>query len=323
MSVFMKAQNGSRRIVVLGGMNMDIVAEAGEMPGIGEYIYGKRLHFIAGGNGLNQAVAAARLGGSVSCIGFVGDDGFGKELVAFLKNEKVDTRHVSTIRDINSGSVLYLLVNKEERHVVFTGGNMKAEAGAVENIEILPSDIVTSVLTVSQEVISVLFSKAREVGAKTILNVFPNDDIMDGLLELADYVILNEVELAFRTGDTEFAKKQHKDLHMGGDEILKLVKRFRAREDQTVIVTLAERGAAGISGESITWVEGRRVKFVDATGAGDCFLGAFATALSEGKNFKDAMEFANAAAAISVQTIGATTSFPGREEVNSLIAGNK
>lgn len=312
-----------RRIVVLGGMNMDIVAESDEMPGIGEYVYGKKLHFIAGGNGLNQAVAAARLGGNVSCIGFVGDDGFGKELVAFLKNEKVNTNHVSTIRDINSGSVLFLLINKEERHVVLPGSNMKAQAGSVENIEILPTDIVTSVLTVSQEVIAALFNKAREVGAKTLLNVFPNNEIMPGLLELADYVVLNEVELAFRTGDTAFVKKQHKDLHMSGEEILRLVKRFRARENQTVIVTLAERGAAGISGESITWVDGIKVGFVDATGAGDCFLGAFATALSEGKGFKEAMEFANAAAAISVQTVGATTSFPRRDAVDSLIAGNK
>ena len=110
---------------------------------------------------------------------------------------------------------------------------------------------------------------------------------------------------------------------MDNDTILKRVKKLRARQDQTIIVTLAERGAVGIRGDDIIVVNGIKVKFADATGAGDCFFGAFAAAYAEGKNFKSSLEFANCTAAISVQKIGATSSFPSRNEVDALMEKQK
>lgn len=186
----------------------------------------------------------------------------------------------------------------------------------IPDFEFTSSDIVISQLTIPQRVIIALFDKARRVGATTILNLFPNYDIEKELLELTDYVLLNEVELAFRTGNKEFVRAQHRDLQMTPDTVLKLTKKLRVSDDQTVIVTLAERGVIGIKHDDLTLVGGRKVKFVDGTGAGDCFLGAFATGLSEKMGFKDALEFANCTAALSVQKVGATTSFPKRKEVD-------
>ena len=306
------------RIVVVGGMNMDIVVEAKEMPGIGEYAYGDALHFVHGGNGLNQAVAAARLGSNVEMMGFIGDDAFGKELVQFLNKEHVNSSKVRTIKDTNSGSVLFLLTNKVERHVVLPGSNLKAGVEDLPKPEFLKSDIVISQLTIQQRVIENVFGNAKKAGAITILNLFPNYDVTKKVLELSDYIILNEVELAFRTGDTEFVKAQHKDLQMDSAAVLRRVKQFRTNDKQTLIVTLAERGVIGIKGNEITKVDGIKVKFVDATGAGDCFLGAFVTGLAEKMPFKNALEFANCAAALSVQKVGATTSFPRREDVENL-----
>lgn len=304
------------RIVVVGNLNVDIVAVTKGLPQIGEYMYGNELHFVHGGNGLNQAVAAARLGGNAKIIGFIGNDGFGKEMAAFLEKEGVDIQNLQVLKGELSGTVIYMLTGTEERHIVYPGSNMKATVKGMMEVAFDKNDMVISQLTIPQEVTKHVFERARNVGAKTILNLFPNYEVSRELLALADYVVLNEVELAFRTGNTEFINAQHRDLHMDMQTVMKHVKELRTRPEQTIIVTLAERGAVGIKGEDTTKVEGIKVNFVDATGAGDCFLGAFATALAEGKNFKDSLEFANRAAAISVQKVGATSSYPRRKDVD-------
>jgi len=314
--------NGAKgSIIVAGGLNMDIVTVADRLPDVGEYVYGSGLHFIPGGNGLNQAVAAARLGSQVQIAGYVGEDDFGRAMASFLKDEKVDTRYLKVIRGAHSGTLLYMITGKVERHVVFPGSNMKATVSDMPEMGILASDIVVSQLTIPQEITYSIFKKAKRSGARTILNLFPNNEVSNDLLDLCDYVILNEVELAFRTGSKQFASSQHKDLQMDSATVMKHVKKIRTRSDQTIITTLADRGAIGIRGDELTVVKGIKVNFVDATGAGDCFLGAFATALAEGKGFRESLEFANCAAALSVQKIGATTSFPSRNEVDAL--GNK
>lgn len=318
-----KTGNQKGRLVSLGGLYTDIVMVVDDMPNVGEYVYGKKLHFIPGGNGLNVATAASRLGARVSAAGFIGSDSLGKELVSFMKSENIDTSYIKTIKNEHSGTIVYLLADKAERHLVFTGSNMKATPPDLPEIDFSKDDIVTSQLAIPPEVTKKAFEKAKAAGSKTILNLFPNYEVSDDLMALSDYIILNEVELAFRTGDTKFVRAQHKDLNMTNQEILTRVKKMRKRPDQTIIVTLAERGVAGVKDDSITSVSGIKVKFADATGAGDCFLGAFSTALTEGKDFRQALEFANCAAAISVQTIGATTSFPSRNEVDALLNKQK
>lgn len=307
------------RFIVLGGLNMDITVVSKDLPGPGEYIYGEELAFIIGGNGLNQGVAGSRLGSSVQVVGFIGDDYFGRSFIDFLKEERIDTKYISTLKSSQSGTIVYYLANKVERHTVFPGSNMNASVSDLPDVEISSSDIVAASLTVKPEVIRALFKKAKAAGARTILNPFPNYDLPNDILELSDYVILNEVELAYRSGDKEFSMAQHKDLLMNPEEVLERVKRIRKREDQTIIVTLAERGVIGIKGNDLTIVKGIKVKFADATGAGDCFLGSFATGLTEGKDFRGALQLANCAAAISVQKIGATTSFPNRAQVDSFL----
>lgn len=310
-----KPSKAKGRLIVVGNLNMDVVMVSEDLPGIGEYVYGSELHFIPGGNGLNAAIAASRLGAEVQIVGFIGDDGFGRELTNFLNNERVDTSNIKVLKNTTSGTVVFMLTNNVERHLVFPGSNMKVSLNDVPEIRITPSDIVISALTISQEVAEHVFKSARKAGARTILNLFPNYDVPKVLLQLSDYLVLNEVELAFRTGDTGFARAQHKDLRMGKEEVFERAKRLRAGPDQTVIVTLAERGAIGVKGGAITVVNGIKAKFMDATGAGDCFLGAFATGLTEGMDFKGALGFANSAAAISVQKIGTTSSYPLRNEM--------
>ncbi len=307
------------RIIVVGGIYIDIVTVTDELPGAGEYAYASKLQFVVGGNGLNQAVAAARLGGDSQLVGFIGKDSFGSDVTNFLKSENVDTIYLRTSKSHHTGTIVYLIADNVERHIVFTGSNMKASVNDLPEIDISSSDIVAASLTVPHGVIYSAFKKAKKASAKTILNLFPNYDVSKRLLELCDYIILNEVELAFRSGRKDLIRAHHKDMKMDPKTILALAKKIKARPDQVIITTLAQRGLIGIRDDNITIVNGIKVKFVDAIGAGDCLLGAFATGITEGMGFGEALRFANCAAAISVQKIGATTSFPKRKEVDALL----
>lgn len=311
------------RIIVLGGLNVDVVVVSSELPNPGAYLYGTELDFIPGGNGLNQAVAAARLGAQVQMVGFIGRDDIGRSMKDFLSGEKVDTAHVKALAHSRSGTVIYLLSAGVERHVVYPGANMAAIPSDLPDVQISSLDIVIASLTVHQSIIEELFAKAKKAGARTILNPFPENELSRKVLELSDYLILNEVELAYRSGDKGLAMSHHKDMRMTPEMILQKVKKVRARNDQVIVTTLADRGAIGTIGEKQIAVAGINVKFADATGAGDCFLGSFAAALLEGKGFKEAIEFANCAAAISVQAIGTTTSFPKRKAVDELAKKQK
>ncbi len=306
------------RIVVAGNINMDIFAEAERLPGAGEYVYGKALQFIPGGNGLNQAIAARRLEADIDLVGFVGDDGIGKEILWFLNQEDLKTENIKVLKGTHTGSVLYLLAERVERHVVLPGCNLKCKAKDLPYLEFNESDIVVSQLTISQDVIEHVFKNAKKSDATTIINLFPEYEVSKRLMMLSDFIVLNEVELAFRTGDKEYKMAHYKDLQMDPGTILKRAEKLKVRDDQVVIVTLADRGVVGIANGQITQIKGIKVKFADATGAGDCFIGAFATALSEEMDFKESLEFANCAAALSVQKVGTTTSFPRRNEVNPL-----
>ncbi|MDE1860145.1 MAG: ribokinase [Candidatus Micrarchaeota archaeon] len=300
-------------------MNMDIVIVADRLPDLGEYLYGSQLHFVPGGNGLNQAVAAARLGGKVSLTGFVGQDAFGRVLTNFAKSEDVETKDVRIIENTHSSTVIYLLTGTAERHIVFTGSSMKASIKDLPDLQFSSSDIVISQLAIPQDVIYHAFEKAKAAGAKTLLNLFPNYEVSKELLGMCDYLVLNEVELAFRSGHKEYVSMQHKDLRMDPSTVMRHVKEMRTSGSQTVITTLADRGVIGIRDNEMTSVNGIKVDLVDATGAGDCFIGAFAAGLAEKRSFKESLEFANCAAAISVQKVGASVSYPDRNEVDALM----
>jgi ribokinase len=146
------------------------------------------------------------------------------------------------------------------------------------------------------------------VGARTIFNPAPAIEIDRSLFALADLVILNETELGV------FARRQV-DAASAIGEIADAARALRSHPDQVVCVTLGGRGAVAAVGDATHVVEGRKVEVSDTTGAGDCFAGAVAAELSRGAAILDALEFANVAASICVQRMGAGPSMPALEEV--------
>jgi len=299
------------RILVVGSINMDVVARTKILPKPGETVFGSDLHFIPGGKGANQAVAAARLGGNVALAGKLGRDAFGKELYTFLQGESLDLSAVSFVEDVPTGTALISVDDESENVIiVIPGSNAHLMPSDIDALPIAHGDLIMSVFEIPQATIKALFARAKSAGARTLLNPAPAAPFIDGLLPLADVVILNETELGFYAGTT------HPTSHPS--EVQPIARQLQTRPDQTVIVTLGARGAACLHDGAFFIVPGRPVKALDSTGAGDCFCGALAVALHEGRPMEQAIAFANAAASLSVQRLGASASLPTRAELDAL-----
>lgn len=301
------------KIVVAGSINMDVVTQASHLPRPGETTFGHDLHYIPGGKGSNQAVAASRLNENVYLIGKLGRDPFGDALTTFLQNERLNLEYLSYSEDHPSGVAIITVDDASENTiVVVSGSNFDISPQDVQGIDLRSDDVVVSVFEIPQETIKTLFERAKQVGATTVLNPAPATTFIDGLLPLVDYIIVNETELAFFAGDVSASEDV--------DTIQSYAQKFRALPEQTVIVTLGAKGLICVQGDDVHHLEGIQVGAIDTTGAGDCFTGAFAVSLYEGKQLHDALLFANTAASLSVQKLGASASMPQRSEVDASIA---
>jgi len=295
-------------VIVLGSINMDVVTTAPRHPQPGETLFGHDVHFIPGGKGSNQAVAAGRLGGDTHLVGRLGQDAFGATLNAFLRDEGLHLDHLHRLDDAPTGTALITVSDAGENTiVVVSGANKRLTADDTASVTLKPGDVVLSQFEVPQTAIRALFSRARSAGAKTVLNPAPAEPFIDGLFDVTDVLVVNEIELAF-FGDTS--------ADADDATLAEAARRLRQRADQWIVVTLGKRGALCIAGDDTLRVPGEPVQAVDTTGAGDCFVGALAVALDEGQPLPDALRFANHAAAISVQRLGASASLPRRDEVS-------
>ncbi len=292
---------------------MDVVARTKRHPRPGETVFGQELHLIPGGKGSNQAVAASRLSEHVHLVGKLGRDHFGEALAEFLQQERLHLDHLS-VTDKHPTGVALITVNEDAENtiVVVSGSNDQLLPLDVEKIELTAEDVVVSVFEIRQETILALFARAKQAGACTILNPAPATEFAKGLLPLVDYLVVNETELAYFAAVTDAGREMA--------AIPANAQRLRTTADQAVVVTLGAKGVVCVQGETIIRVPGRVVKAVDTTGAGDCFTGALAVALLEGRPLKKALHFANLAASLCVQKLGAAAAMPYRHEVDQALA---
>jgi ribokinase len=301
------------RIIVLGSINMDVVVTAPRHPQLGETIFGDAVHFIPGGKGCNQSVAAKRLGGEVTLIGRLGKDGFGATMHSFLSEEGIDLAHLKMLEQASTGTALITVSHDSENTIVVVSGantQITPEEVSALPLDLGPDDVVVSQFEIPQAVILSLFARAREVGATTILNTAPAAAFIPGLLPLVSVLILNETELAFLTNTMQTDNI---------DDLARAARSLQAMPEQKVIVTIGARGALYITADTMLHVPSPSVKAIDTTGAGDCFVGALAVALAEQQPIEAGLTFANTAASISVQRLGAAVSVPMRSEVDKIV----
>ena len=302
----------SSSIAVFGSINMDLVIYSHAKPSEGETIFGNSFQTFQGGKGANQAVAASRLGANVSFIGKIGLDVFGKELKKNLLGENIDIRYLEE-HDGESG-VAFINVfeeTSENQIIVVPGANSFANSDQLTEDLLNSTDILISQFEVPPLQIEKLFKRASKYGCFRILNPAPFSPLSEDLIQETDLLVVNETELERITGY---------DLDKDNlDSVIMAIKSLSLKESQALVVTLGAKGAYVQKGKKDEFIEGLKVKAIDTTGSGDCFIGAMATKYLEQEDLFRAVSFANKAAAISTTRKGASDSMPSKDEVvNSL-----
>ncbi|MDQ0842120.1 ribokinase [Streptomyces sp. V1I6] len=290
-------------IVVLGSTNMDLVAFVAHAPKRGETVTGREFRTVPGGKGANQAVAAARAGGEVAMIGAVGSDSFGPQLRHTLESCGVDIDLLRTA-ECPSGTA-HIVVDDEGGNaiVVIPGANGTVTALAPgEEALIATADTLLLQLELPLSAVLDGAEAARRHGVRTVLTPSPAQPLPPELLAAIDLLVPNEHEAATLTGIA--------DHRSAAQELL--------RQVPEVVITLGSAGClyAARDTEPIS-VPAPAVQAVDTTAAGDTFVGALAVALGEKKPIRQCLAWACAAAALSVQRPGASSSMPYRTEIDA------
>lgn len=291
------------RIVVVGSINMDLVTQAARFVGPGETILGQRFLTAPGGKGANQAVAAARLGAEVALVGAVGDDVFGKQLLAGLRTEGIDLTHVSTLADCASGTASITVAGGENQIIVVPAANGRVTPAQVERAQSLieRADAVLVQMEIPLETVEATLRLGQRLKVPVILNPAPAQKLPEAWLKLARYVTPNQHELAMLMGADSSA------------DFRELMRRLPC----PVVLTRGEDGAWFREQGAPIHQPGFNVAVVDSTGAGDTFNAALAVFLHEGLPI--AVRKACAAAALSVGKLGAQGGMPTLGEVKFLL----
>jgi ribokinase len=301
-------------VFVLGSINLDAVARVDDLPRPGETVAGLSLELFLGGKGANQAVAAARMGAATRLMGAVGGDDSGVSLKAKLAGYGVQVADVAELPGVPTGQAHVWVANSAENMIVVTAGaNALVTPQQVAATPIEGQRVLLCQLETPPTAIEALFRTGGAKGALRILNAAPALPQGAALFPLTDILIVNQTELA------SYAKLDREPVKL--EEVSIAARKLMSRPDQTIIVTLGAAGAAVVRRDEAFLVEGKKVKAVDTVGAGDCFCGALAATLAQGMDLAEAVETANAAAALSVQKAGAAPSMPSRREVEAFLGG--
>jgi ribokinase len=299
----------SKKIIVIGSSNMDMVVKTDHIPVPGETVLSGSFFMNAGGKGANQAVAVARLGGEVSFISKMGNDVFGKQFSQLFSDEGIDTRYIVSDENLPSGVALITVDKAGENSIVVASGanaNLKpADIGEDARKQIAEASILLMQLEIPMETVEFAARQAAAHGVRVILNPAPVDILTTELLSHIDIITPNQTEAEMISGikvvDIESSKKAARVICEKGVN--------------SVVITMGARGSVIFHNETFSVVPAPVVKAIDTTAAGDVFNGALAVALSEGQELPAAVDFANRAAAISVTRLGAQQSIPYRNEL--------
>ena len=292
---------------------MDLVAKAPRIPVIGETLTGTDFFMIPGGKGANQAVAAAKLGGNVVFVAKLGKDVFASKSLENFKSVNINTKHVEQLDDVPSGiAIIAIDDNGKNIIIVVPGANGKLSPTDVDKAEsdIANAGVVVCQLEIPLETVEYAAKISHKNNVPFILDPAPAQPLSDELLSMVDVIKPNETEAETLTGikvvDQTSANK-------AADVLL-------SKGVKNVIITLGEKGFVIANNEAKELIGRIKVQAVDSTAAGDAFTGSLAYGLSTGKSLKDAAIYANAVAALSVTRIGAQSSMPTKEEVDTFIA---
>ncbi len=292
----------SGRIGVVGSCNIDLVTYITRMPRQGETLEAPDFATFFGGKGANQAVAAARLGAQVAMIGCVGDDIFGPQIAANLRESGVDTRHLRSVPGPSGVAPIFVEPSGENAILIVKGANGALSPADIDAAgeTLAGCDLILLQLEVPLAAVYHTVAWAAARGIATILNPAPaRPELELARLKGLGFLVPNEGELASLSGlptDTEA-------------QITAAARHLIEGGIGQVIVTLGGRGARLVTADSVTAIPPVPVTPVDTTGAGDAFIGAFAANLAQGAGTEAALRAAAGYAALSITRRGAQASY--------------
>lgn len=291
-------------IAILGSANMDLVVTVDRAPGRGETVTGRTFDTVPGGKGANQALAAARAGGEVTFLGAVGDDDFGRRITGLLTEAGIDVSGLAVSDQPTGTAHITVDATGDNSIVVVPGANGTVAALTdAHRAGIDAADLLLLQLELPLPLVLEAAVYARSRGVRVVLTPAPAVPLPDELLDAVDVLVPNEHEAALLAGVDDPVAAARGLAARGGD----------------VVVTLGSKGALRLHDGDEWRVPAFPVDAVDTTAAGDTFVGVLAVGLAEGAAWAEALPRAAAAAALSVQRPGASSSMPYRAEIDTFL----
>lgn len=300
------------KITVIGSTNIDLIMKMKNLPVKGETLTGGEFLQTFGGKGANQAVGAARAGGSVTFISCVGDDHYGIQCIDNFKNDGIDTSYIFTEQNIATGTALIMIGDAGDNMItVAPGANFRMTPAHIDQVSgvIKESEYVLLQYEIPRETLYYIIEKCAEMEKRVIFNLAPAGEFDDTYIRLLHTLVVNEVEAEFLCG------KPVKNM----EDIKKAASILQEMGPNNVIITLGSEGSFVASGKYHEKIPAYTVKALDTTAAGDVYCGSLAVAMVEGMPLHKAVGFASAASAISVTRMGAQPSAPYRKEIEQLM----
>ncbi len=297
-------------VVVVGSINMDLVARTDHVPAPGETVLGSDFQTIPGGKGANQAVAAARLGARCAMVGRVGDDAFGQRLVVGLQADGIDTCHVASTPETASGVALIVVAGSGENAIcVASGANFAVTPADINAAEDAIAEAAVCLLQLELPVATVIHAirVCRRHAVETILDPAPAPAGPPDDLFRVDVLSPNETEAETLLG-----------VAGGSLEPEATAQALAQRGANDVVLKLGVRGAAVLSDGRFELLAGHPVEAVDTTAAGDAFTAGLAVARARGLPLVEAVQYANAAGALACTQFGAQPSMPTAGQVEAM-----
>ena len=304
------------KLIVLGGINIDLVTFSPRFPRPGETIVGSRFITYAGGKGANQAVAAAKMGASSMMVGKVGGDIFGPQLLNGLTAAGVDISGVATNSDVSSGIAVISVDETAQNSITqILGAN---DTCGTEQASTVKQELPEAAGLLLQLETSIGLSlevayDARSMGVMVMLDPGPVRPLPEEFLRICDVITPNETEAQALVGFPV----------TGPESATKAAYTLLERGVGAAVIKLGSQGAYFADADNQGIVQPFQVDAVDSVAAGDAFNGALAVSLAEGKTLEEGVNIACAAGGLAVTQTGAQDSMPERVSVEHLIRSQR